>query len=77
MSRLPLAVTAGLPDKAPRGRSFAVSSLSQVVGPDTAVRVASGRFKTLAEVVAAAEKVDLRLNPQIILVEDEWNSTQR
>lgn len=69
--KLPLAVTAGLPQVSPKGRAFQVTHLSHVVGPDVAVRVRGHKFQLLSNAIAEAEKVDPRLNPQIILVEAE------
>lgn len=68
--KLPLTAYADLPEQAPRKRSFAVTYLSHVAGPGIAVRVGTGRFKERADAVRAAEALDPRLNPQIILTED-------
>ena len=67
--KLPPAVFAGLPERAPRGRAFAVTRLSHVAGPG--IRIVNGtlRHDTLDTAITEAERVDLRLNPQIILVE--------
>lgn len=68
--KLPLAAYVGLPEQAPRKRSFAVTYFSHVDGPGVTVRVGTGRFKERADAVRAAEALDHRLLPQITLVED-------
>ncbi len=70
--KLPAGATKGLPDKAPRGRAFAVTRLTHVVGQTVkAVFASDRRHELLADAVREAEALDYRLSPAIVLLDKE------
>lgn len=69
--KLSASVLKGLPERAPRGRHFAVARLSHVAGKGIRCVLGDKRYELLEHAVREAEDVDWRFNPNIVLTDKE------